>query len=613
MKLAPLSLKRLLLISFLSAVLTLMVGTQRHSLAQVERSPDSAEIVVEGDASHRDMEPSDVEAPNDEEAATEEATTEESVAEESVAEESATEESATEESAAEETNTEETDAAERPTETERFSRKLMLQADSEYLAGNHAAAEALYREAKNESWLIPFQLTAPLPEPFSDPAKLTPAGGVYWREAQSGIENDRLSQTLTALDLLTSEFPEFTPGVAQYAQVLQANERGDDAIAMLEEALTLYPANPDLLLTQVDVLMDNEQWIEATIASRQFVALNEDHPAAPQQRLLAEENLGRFQSETREVIRNGAIANVFTGVLGYAFTGSIFGPFTAANSAVLLLQGENAVGQQYANQIEQQLPMLQHPEAVGYVRELGRRLSLATGRSDLDYEFFVILDPNLNAFALPGGKIFVNAGAILKTNSEAELAGLLSHELSHSVLSHGFQLATQSNLTSSLTQYLPYGGIINNVFLSGYSRQMERQADIVGTQILAASRYAADGVYNVMVTLNEEAGDRTVPTWIASHPNPEDRVGYLQTIVERGGYNRYAYEGVASHEAIQTIVARELAAYEAEQAAENGEQTIEGMPDEESGAQSETQGETQSETQGEERTDLYEAVDRFDW
>ncbi|MEO1633930.1 MAG: hypothetical protein AAFS04_02475, partial [Cyanobacteria bacterium J06631_9] len=171
MKLAPLSLKRLLLISFLSAVLTLMVGTQRHSLAQIEQSPDSAEIVVEGDASHRDMESSDVEAPNVEAPNDEETTTEEAT---------------TEESAADETNTEETDAAERPTETERFSRKLMLQADSEYLAGNHAAAEALYREAKNESWLIPFQLTAPLPEPFSDPAKLTPAGGVYWREAQSG-------------------------------------------------------------------------------------------------------------------------------------------------------------------------------------------------------------------------------------------------------------------------------------------------------------------------------------------------------------------------------------------------------------------------------------------
>ncbi|MEO1682357.1 MAG: M48 family metalloprotease [Cyanobacteria bacterium J06631_12] len=486
-------------------------------------------------------------------------------------------------------------------ETDRISRKLMLQADREYEAGNFAAAEALYREAKTQSWLLPFQFSSLPPEPFSDESWLTPAGAVYWREARAGIANDRPSQTLTALELLTSEFPEFTPGVVQYATVLQASGQAEEASAILEQALTIYPANSDLLLAQVDLMMANEDWLEATIASRQFVALNGDHSAAPAQSELAAENLNRFQRETRSRIRNDAIANVFTGVLGYALTGSIFGPFTAANSAVMLLQGENAIGNQYANQIAQRLPMVQHPEALGYVRQLGNRLARATGRNDLDYEFFVILDPNLNAFALPGGKIFVNAGAILDTQSEAELAGLLAHELAHSVLSHGFQIATQGNLTSSIAQYLPYGGLINNVFLSGYSRQMERQADIVGTQILSAGGYAADGVYNVMVTLNEQAAGRNVPTWLSTHPNPADRVTYLKTLVEQGGYNRYAYEGIANHEEIQAIVARELAAYEAEQtdddasAEESAEETVDEAVEEHT------------------QVDLYDAVEKFDW
>ncbi|MEL6453877.1 MAG: M48 family metalloprotease [Cyanobacteria bacterium J06623_5] len=486
-------------------------------------------------------------------------------------------------------------------ETDRISRKLMLQADREYEAGNFAAAEALYREAKTQSWLLPFQFSSLPPEPFSDESWLTPAGAVYWREARAGIANDRPSQTLTALELLTSEFPEFTPGVVQYATVLQASGQAEEASAILEQALTIYPANSDLLLAQVDLMMANEDWLEATIASRQFVALNGDHSAAPAQSELAAENLNRFQRETRSRIRNDAIANVFTGVLGYALTGSIFGPFTAANSAVMLLQGENAIGNQYANQIAQRLPMVQHPEALGYVRQLGNRLARATGRNDLDYEFFVILDPNLNAFALPGGKIFVNAGAILDTQSEAELAGLLAHELAHSVLSHGFQIATQGNLTSSIAQYLPYGGLINNVFLSGYSRQMERQADIVGTQILSAGGYAADGVYNVMVTLNEQAAGRNVPTWLSTHPNPADRVTYLKTLVEQGGYNRYAYEGIANHEEIQAIVARELAAYESEQtdddasAEESAEETVDEAVEEHT------------------QVDLYDAVEKFDW
>jgi beta-barrel assembly-enhancing protease len=473
----------------------------------------------------------------------------------------------------EETEEAETSAQTPPlTEAQRIRRKLLIQADSEYQAGNFSAAQALYQQAKDETWLLSHSFAPVLPEPFTDAAMLSPGAAVYWREAQAGLANNRQSQALVSLALISAEHPEFVPGHLEYAALLRAEGRDDEANAVLEQALTAYPDQADLLLAQVDGFMAQEQWLEAAIASRQFATLNADHEMAAAQATLAEENLARFQRSTRADIRTGALANIFTGVLGYAFTGSIFGPFTAASSAIMLLQGENAIGNQYANQIQRQLPMLQNPEALGYLRQMGDRLAAVAGRSDLDYEFFIVLDPELNAFALPGGKIFVNAGAILNTHSEAELAGLLAHELSHSVLSHGFQIATRGNLSSSVAQYLPYGGLINNVFISGYSRQMERQADIVGTQILAAGGYAADGLHNVMITLNEQADESPrAPDWLSSHPNPEDRVAYLKNLVERGGYNRYAYEGIASHEEIQAIVARELAAYEAEQKAEEGQ------------------------------------------
>ena len=475
------------------------------------------------------------------------------------------------EAAAEEAAAEDADKQPALTATERIRRKLLIQADQAYQAGDLAAAEALYREAKDGTWLIPAQSIAALPEPFADPTQLSPAGAVYWREAQAGIENERRSQALVSLNLLNEAAPAFVPGHLEHAALLQADGQLEAADAILEAALTQYPAQPDLLLAQVEAQMAQENWLEAAIASRQFTALNPDHPATPEQTTLAAENLNRFQRATRTELRNGTIANLVTGVLGYAVTGSIFGPFTAANSAILLLQGENAVGNQYANQIQRQLPMLTQPEALGYLRRIGNRLAAATGRDNLDYEFFIILDPNLNAFALPGGKIFINAGAILDTRSEAELAGLVAHELAHSVLSHGFQIATKGNLSSSVAQYLPYGGLINNVFLSGYSRSMERQADIVGTQILAASGYAADGLHNTMVTLNEQSENRGL-SWLASHPDTGDRVAYLKTLVERGGYNRYTYEGVEAHEEIQALVALEMAAYTAQQRAqENAE------------------------------------------
>ncbi len=476
----------------------------------------------------------------------------------------------------------------------------MIQGDSAYEAGNFAAAEALYRQAKDESWLLPRQFAVLPPQPFTDAALLSPGGAVYWREAQTRLAGDRPSPAIVVLKLLTESAPNFIPGQVAYANALYAQEEPQEANAVIETALTTYPDQADLLLAQVDLMMRQEQWLEAAIASRQFVALNPAHLETQSQAALADENLKRFQSGTRSDIRTNAIANVFTGILGYALTGGIYGPITAASSAITLLQGENAIGEQYANSIRQRLPMSQSPKVISYVRELGQELAAVTGRDDLNYEFYVVLDPDLNAFALPGGKVFINAGAILKTKSTAELAGLLSHELSHSVLSHGFQIATSSNLSSSVAQYLPYGGLINNVFLSGYSRKMERQADIVGTQILAAGGYAADGTYNVMVTLNEEAADSpSAPAWISSHPNPEDRVAYLQNLVERGGYNRYAYEGVVPHEEIQAVVARELEAYE----------TSQKKPEEENG-----EGRSRERTPANaEQRDLYDAVEKFDW
>ena len=443
-----------------------------------------------------------------------------------------------------------------------FQREMIIEADRLYLAGDITAAEELYREAKTFGWRDEAELEDIPAEPFSDPEQLSPGGAVYWRESTRGIEAGRESQTLVPLGLLTTEIPAFIPGHLRYAELLQTYERPDDAEVVLETALTLYPYDPDLLSAQIELMMLQEEWIEASIAARQFSLLNADHPKAEHYASLAEENLNRFKSATNAQIRNNAIANIFTGAASYILTGGLYGPFTALDSSIILLQGEKSLGASAAASAREQLPLSQDEELLAYVRGIGHTLAAAAGRDEFDYTFDVILDRELNAFALPGGKIFVNAGAILDTDSEAELAGLLGHEISHAVLSHGFQIVTRGNLTASLTQYLPLPGLVNSAIVSGYSRQMERQADIVGTQILASSGYAADGMHGLMLALDERYGDRQVVPWMSSHPAPQERVDYLQAIVENGGYNRYAYEGVLSHEAMQTLTEAELAAHE---------------------------------------------------
>ncbi|HEY9739784.1 MAG TPA: M48 family metalloprotease [Coleofasciculaceae cyanobacterium] len=436
----------------------------------------------------------------------------------------------------------------------------LIEADNLYKNGQIAEAQQLYREAKN-----PFGTQAQTKaqaEPFTDPTKLSPAGGVYWRQSQEGLEQKLETKIMVPLELLVEQHPEFIPGHLRYAQVLKEYKKPEEALQVLERAAALYPNQPDLLKAKIAALGEREKWLEASLAARQFALLYPDNPLSSEFTTLADENLERYRSHTRRKLRGNAIANAITGALGFVLTGNLFGPISTVESTVLLLRGESAVGESVGKRAKRYLPMVEDEEVLNYVREVGNKLATVAGRNDFKYEFNVVMDDKLNAFALPGGKVFVNAGAILKTNSEAELAGLLAHELSHAVLSHGFQLVTQGNLTANVTQFVPYGGLLGNLLVLDYSRDMERQADALGTRILASSGYAADGMRNLMVTLDKQEGDRPSFSWLSTHPDSDERISNLETLIERNSYNRYAYEGVARHLEMQKRVRELLRQYE---------------------------------------------------
>lgn len=357
-----------------------------------------------------------------------------------------------------------------------------------------------------------------------------------------------------AFNLLNEKHPEFLPGQILYAQALQQAGRSDEALTILERATTLYPEQPELVRARVAALAKAEQWVEASISARQYALLNPEDPAAAEFTTMADENLELYKKRLRRKLRGQAIGNVITGAVGFALTGNLFGPLSAIQTTALLLRGESGVGERISKRVQRQAEMVEEPLVVNYVNELGQKLAKAAGRTDFEYEFHVIMDDNLNAFALPGGKIFINAGAITKTNSEAELAGLLAHELAHAVLSHGFQLVTEGNLTANLSQFFPLGGLVSDLVILDYSRDMERQADILGTRLLTSTGYAADGMRNLMVTLQKEDKEGPVFSWLSSHPNTKDRVRYLETLIIENGYNRYAFEGVERHAEVQERV-----------------------------------------------------------
>lgn len=243
---------------------------------------------------------------------------------------------------------------------------------------------------------------------------------------------------------------------------------------------------------------------------------------------------------------------IFSAVLGVVSgvtTGNFSSGISGVQTLLMLAEGESKFGKTMADKLLKQYrdedKLVEDPQILNYVKGIAGRITPLMGRK-FDYEFYVIKDDSINAFALPGGKVFINTGAILNTNSEAELAGLLSHEISHSVLSHGFQGASQSSLFSNLKKVVGIPDIISQFAQAQYSQEQERQADILGTRVLSKAGYAADGLRNLMVTLNKQSKEKTT-NWNSSHPAPTERVNYLENLIQRNNYNRYAFEGVKTH------------------------------------------------------------------
>ena len=437
---------------------------------------------------------------------------------------------------------------------------LLEAADQFYQTGRTTEATLLYKKAKQSEQRQLSESTTPDPTFEVENGRVK----VYWREANAGFEQNLESKIIVPLTLLTESHPEFIPGHLKLAEGHNQFERPEDALAALERGAAIYPNEPQLqaaLMTQQASMM---RWLPAAITARQFATLNPEHPQADQFLEKSEFYQKKFRATLRENITSNTIGGVLTSALNVGLTGNPFGAISPIQNAIALLRGEDSVGRKATKSYLKKLPIVEDETVNAYVQRVGQKLVQVSGR-EMNYEFHVVNDDRLNAFALPGGKIFVHSGAILKTRSEAELAGLLSHEISHAVLSHGFQMYTKANATGSFTQLIPFSGLFSKVAVTKYSRDLERQADLLGTRMLTRAGYAADGLENLSQTLLEEEQPNRKFSWLSTHPDTQDRIDYLGELIERNGYNRFAYEGVSEHAKIQNLVKAELKKMEAEQ------------------------------------------------
>lgn len=451
----------------------------------------------------------------------------------------------------------------------------LAKGDHFYDCGETLLAERFYREVKepfgNEEELN----REILAQAVYEPEYLLPGGAVYWRLYQESLNESEVfkSKRIAPLQLLAQDYPEFIPGHIKYAEILKTNDEHEEAHNVLKNAVSLYPNEAPLVKAKIEADEQAENWLAASLTARQFAVFNQDHFLQHEFKELADKNLNRYQGHLQEQMTWNVVGNAVMGGIGAALMGNVFAPLSTLQTSYLLLQGESAIGESYAEGFKNRLTLIEDPEVTAYIDEIGHKLAKVAGRDEFEYEFFVVMDENLNAFALPGGKIFINAGAIAKTSSEAEIAGLLAHELAHSVLSHGFQQMTQGALTSSVVDYIPYvGGIASNLAILSYSRGMEEQADLFGTRLLAATGYAADGLRNLMVVMDDEHKN-SPPAWLSTHPDTSDRVKYIETEIVRNNFNRFAYEGVQRHQEIRKKVAQLLEQHEGKKNGEEIEET----------------------------------------
>jgi Zn-dependent protease with chaperone function len=202
------------------------------------------------------------------------------------------------------------------------------------------------------------------------------------------------------------------------------------------------------------------------------------------------------------------------------------------------------IGQQSAAEAEQQLPILRDSDVEAYVSRIGAKLAANAGGPQFPYRFKVVNSSDINAFALPGGPIYVNRGVLEQARNEGEVAGVLAHEIAHVALRHGTHQASKAyaaqagigilggllggKVGSGTADILnAVGGLGLNALFLKYGRDLETQADIRGAQILAASGYSPQDMVGFFQTL-EKVDKSKKTSWLSDHPAPPDRIARIQ-------------------------------------------------------------------------------------
>jgi predicted Zn-dependent protease len=227
------------------------------------------------------------------------------------------------------------------------------------------------------------------------------------------------------------------------------------------------------------------------------------------------------------------------------------------------------LGREAAAQILRQVEVVRDENLQQYIDNIGRRLAATPEAGKFPYEFTLINDPGINAFALPGGPIFINSGLIRAADNEAQAAGVIAHEIAHVALRHATSQASKANILqlpaaiagavigqgSVGAQLGQIGlGLGLNALVLRYSRGAETEADALGARMMAGAGYNPLEMARFFEKLEAEGGSRA-PEFLSSHPNPGNRVRNVQAEIQTLPRAEYT-AGVGDFARMKELVAR---------------------------------------------------------
>lgn len=210
-------------------------------------------------------------------------------------------------------------------------------------------------------------------------------------------------------------------------------------------------------------------------------------------------------------------------------------------SGGLTVEKEKQIGEQFLLEVQQEIPLIQDPFLTSYINRLGQKLVAQIGPQPFKYKFFIVDDPTMNAFAVPGGYIFIHTGMIQMADREGELAGVMAHEISHVYCRHMSKMMEKSRVVTVASLI----GALASVFLGGlgtplmvgsmaagqsamlkYSRENEAEADAHGFWWMAKAGYNPRDMISIFNKMNKQRwleGGK-VPVYLATHPDTDNRI-----------------------------------------------------------------------------------------